>query len=467
MTPTMWKLCRLAPLLGALSFMPIVVHANDGGGPTPGEVMQHTPAKPRPAKLQPIKKSPVKVKVTKKRQPRTAVVRPTQQVRKAPTPAVGQVERAPSGQPPQEEERLLADEVIVRFRLSSSYVQRENLVRQLGIRHIEARTFALAGITVHRYGIAFGTPVRTIIAALEADPTVVYAQPNYLYVAQAGVPSASVPQYAVDRLGVKVAHTISRGAGATLAIVDSAVEVGHTEFAGAAIEVFDVRDSTDVPPDLHGTSIAGAIAAAGTLTGVAPEARVLAIAAFAPSEDGRIRGNTWSVAKALEIAHSNGARLLNLSFAGPADALVGRSLEGAARRGMTAIAAAGNEGPDAPPLYPAAYPTVIAVTATDAADSLYAHASGGLHIALAAPGVDIVTVAPGGAFGIASGTSLATAHVTGIAALLLSADPLLQRLRLIDVLSGNATDLGEPGRDTRFGLGIPSAEAALKALGTQ
>lgn len=454
----------LAVLVG-LVFVPGPALASDGGNPSlnalmPQRATQPETVKPRSPKPRRTRARPADARPAATPRPRRTVA-PRRQ------PAVSRpAETAPSGQPPQGEDRFLADEVIVRYRLASSAGQRDALVRRLGLRHIEARTFALSGSTVHRYAIAFGAPLRATIAALEADPTVVYAQPNYLYVAQQAPAAAAVPQYALDRLVVRNAHAVSRGAGVTLAIVDSAVDAAHPEFTGAALEAFDVRDTDEARSDPHGTSIAGVIAARGTLTGIAPEARILAIASFAPDAEGRIRGSTWSVAKALDLAHSNGARLLNLSFAGPADPLVERSLRGAARRQMIAVAASGNEGPDAAPLYPAAYPSVMAVTATDASDGLYPQASGGSHVALAAPGVEIVTVAPGEAFGVASGTSLATAHVTGLAALLLSADPSLDPQRLSDILEGAASDLGEPGRDPRFGFGLPNAEAALKALAT-
>lgn len=444
--------------------------ANEGGGPPIENFVSPAPAgarstpKRRPAIDRPIeRKRPVSAE---ERRPR--VTTPARQTSENRTRRIARrPETAPSGQPPQGETRFLDDEVIVRYRLSSSPRGRDALVRRLDLRHVEGRTFALAGITVHRYQIVSGATISDTIAALEADLNVVNAQPNYLYEAQQAAKPAGAAQYAIDRLGIREAQDMGRGSGVRLAIIDSAIDTSHEEFAGAAVDSFDVRDDPDGSADTHGTSVAGILAARSTLLGIAPEARILGIAAFSRAADGSVRGNSWTVARGLDIAHRESARIVNLSFAGPADPLVERSLAGIARRDVIAVAAMGNSGPRAAPLYPAAYASTIAVTAIDSTDRIYAEATGGAHVAVAAPGVDILTLAPGGAFGFASGTSLAAAHVSGIAALLLAADPSVDRTRLETILQDSAADLGAPGRDSVFGAGVPDASAALRALATQ
>jgi subtilisin family serine protease len=106
------------------------------------------------------------------------------------------------------------------------------------------------------------------------------------------------------------------------------------------------------------------------------------------------------------------------------------------------IAAAGNAGPSSPPLYPGADPNVIAVTATDSGDAIFAMANRGTYIAVAAPGVDILALAPGDAMQLTTGTSVATAHVSGLAALLLECKPSLKPTDIRAMLAGTAKPLG-------------------------
>jgi subtilisin family serine protease len=127
-----------------------------------------------------------------------------------------------------------------------------------------------------------------------------------------------------------------------------------------------------------------------------------------------------------------------MSFAGPDDPMLALALQKAHDKGVVLIAAAGNLGPKSPPLYPAADPNVIAVTATDAKDQLLAQANQGPYVAVAAPGVDILEPAPNGGYQVTTGTSVAAAHVSGIVALLLERDPTLDAAAIRDILRSSA-----------------------------
>ena len=116
-----------------------------------------------------------------------------------------------------------------------------------------------------------------------------------------------------------------------------------------------------------------------------------------------------------------------MSFAGPADPALRDLLASAHKKGVVLVAAAGNAGPRSPPLYPAADSHVIAVTATDAEDHLFAQANRGNYIALAAPGVDVLVPAADSRIQLTSGTSVAAAQISGVAALLLNATRHLGR----------------------------------------
>ena len=126
------------------------------------------------------------------------------------------------------------------------------------------------------------------------------------------------------------------------------------------------------------------------------------------------------------------------------------------------VAAAGNLGEKSPPQYPAADPNVIAVTATDADDKLYSGANRGDHIAVAAPGVDIVVPAPNAAYDITTGTSVAAAHVSGVVALILARKPDADPETVRVILQSSAKDLGPSGKDEQFGR--PETQGVARLL---
>jgi subtilisin family serine protease len=130
---------------------------------------------------------------------------------------------------------------------------------------------------------------------------------------------------------------------------------------------------------------------------------------------------------------------------------------------MVLIAAAGNAGPKSPPLFPAADPNVIAVTATDTDDAIFSGAVRGDHIAVAAPGVDILAPAPDGTYQFTTGTSVASAEVSGVAALLIERNPSLTSADVRRILMSTAKDLGPKGKDRDFGAGLVNALQAVQA----
>ena len=154
-----------------------------------------------------------------------------------------------------------------------------------------------------------------------------------------------------------------------------------------------------------------------------------------------------------------------MSFAGPNDPEIARSLAAAAQKGVILVAAVGNAGPQSAPLYPAALPDVIAVTAVDSKDEISAFSVRGRHVAVAAPGVDVVGPAPGETYQLSTGTSVAAAHVSGVAALLIELRPSLKPKALRNLLLSTARDLGAPGHDVLYGAGIVDAYRAAAAIG--
>ena len=186
-------------------------------------------------------------------------------------------------------------------------------------------------------------------------------------------------QYALAKLRLAQAHQFSTGDNVLVALIDSAVDASHPEIAGMVAASFDAIGSQEGAHN-HGTAMAGAIVAHARLKGVAPSARILAVRAFDGSGAGP-EGTTITLLRSIDWAVARGARVLNMSFAGPNDPQIARALAAARQKGVVLVAAAGNGGPKSQPLYPAADPNVIAVTATDAQDQLLRIANRGRHIA--------------------------------------------------------------------------------------
>jgi hypothetical protein len=359
--------------------------------------------------------------------------------------------------------RSIANEIVAEI----DDAQANELARRHRLARIDSQSLPLLGSSVSLFRITDGRPAETVRAELAADAGVRSVQPNFRYLLQdqksALVPTEGDPaQYALAKLRLPQAHALARGNSVIIAVIDSGIDAGHPELAGTIVDSFDALGSRE-GPHVHGTGIAGAIVAHARLMGSAPLAKILAIRAFGAAPGGA-ESNSFAILKSLDYAASHGARIVNMSFAGPKDPVVERSIAAAAARGMVLVAASGNAGPKSPPLYPAANPNVIAVSATDAYDKLFSASNRGAHIAIAAPGVDIFLPAPDGKYQMTSGTSFSAAYVSGLAALILERNPALKPEELRTILTKTARDLGAPGRDDLFGAGEADAYAAVTAV---
>lgn len=369
--------------------------------------------------------------------------------------------------------RSVPGQIVAELDGALSDAQVDELARRYRLTRLEAQNVPLIGATVGLFRIADGRSVDAVQSQLRTDTGVRAVQPNFRYVLQdqasRAAPSEGDPaQYALAKLRLPEAHQLALGSDVTVAVIDSGIDVAHPELAGAIAGTFDALGSKE-GAHVHGTGIAGAIVAHGRLMGSAPRARILAIRAFgsAPGATEKPSGaesTSFVLVKALDHAASHGARVINMSFAGPQDALVERAVTAAAGRGIVLVAASGNAGPKSPPLYPAANAGVIAVSATDAYDRLFAASTRGRHIAVAAPGVDIFLPAPDNKYQMTSGTSFSAAYISGLAALMIERNPALKPEQLRAILMQTARDLGAPGRDDLFGAGVADAYGAVSAV---
>jgi subtilisin family serine protease len=359
--------------------------------------------------------------------------------------------------------RYFAGELVVEVEAARA----DELARRHRLTRIDGQDVALLGTTLGLFRITDGRTVEAARADVAADTDAHWVQPNFRYLLQdqksAAVPSEGDPaQYALVKLRLPQAHTLAHGDNVTIAVIDSAIDAAHPELKGSIVDSFDAAGSKE-GPHVHGTGVAGAIASHGHLMGGAPQAKILAIRAFTVAPTG-VESSTFVILKSLDYAAAHGARIVNMSFAGPKDMLVERGVAAIAGKGIVLVAASGNGGPKSPPLYPAANPNVIAVSATDAQDRLFAASTRGPQIAIAAPGENIFLPAPDAKYQMNSGTSFSCAYVSALAALVLERNPALKPEEVRTVLTRTARDLGPPGRDDLFGAGEADAYAAVTAV---
>jgi hypothetical protein len=384
-----------------------------------------------------------------------------------PPPAVSPpaTPQAPIAQAPAGE--FIADQVLVTFARTTPESVDDAIAQDHGLELLERLTVTLIDTRVVRYRIPDGRTVAALLAALQADPRAGAPQANFLYRTGAGAVSieSGQLQYALAKVDATSAHLLAHGRGALIAVIDSGIDASHPDLEAAVAQSYDAVGDGDKTPDGHGTAVAGIIRAHGTVEGIAPQARLLDVRAFASQAQGRPAAATsFILVRSLDWSVEKGARVLNLSFAGPRDPLIERVVKAAHARRAIIVAAAGNAGPTAPPAYPAAYEDVIAVTATDSADRLYTQANHGPYIAIAAPGVDILAPTARHAHQLYSGTSFAAAYVSGIIALMLERNPHLSAETARLALMAAASDLGAPGRDDEFGAGRANAYGSLRLL---
>jgi subtilisin family serine protease len=340
------------------------------------------------------------------------------------------------------------------------------LAQAYGLELISSRPVALLGARAELFRVRPGRSETAALAALRRDARVRSVQFNLRYFHSGGDKSGSslIPQYGPRKVHLPEAHKLALGRSVTVAVIDTQVDLRHPDLEGAVVRTFDAVGDGDAAPDFHGTAVAGIIGSHGVVEAVAPQATILAVRAFRTKAGVRPDTTSYILLGAIDWAARNGARVLNMSFVGPRDKSVEDLLAEVGRKGLVLVAAAGNAGPRAPPVYPGAYPGVIAVTAVDAADRRYVHANRGRYIAIAAPGVDVLAPVNGGKHELLSGTSFATAYVSGIAALLLERDPTLDAAAVARLITTAADDLGPVGRDDDFGAGRINALAALKSV---
>jgi subtilisin family serine protease len=303
-----------------------------------------------------------------------------------------------------------------------------------------------------------------VLAALARDPRVAWAQPVNLFQGQDG----GDPLYPVQPDGrywhLRDLHRLSTGRGVRVAVVDSGIDARHPDLARQVELQQDFVADGATPAEQHGTAVAGIVAAREGngvgIAGVAPGARLLALRACWQAPGRGTLCSSFTLAKALNFAILNDARIINLSLGGPADRLLDTLLGAAEQHGTVVVGAVDparhNGG------FPASSANVLAVAAQTRFPSTD-------HAALLAPGTDIPTCQPGARWGFVSGASYAAAHVSGLVALLAelrpSAAPDELRRDIVAAMPSSFERAGNRGARTANGGTIDACATIARAAG--
>lgn len=289
-------------------------------------------------------------------------------------------------------------------------------------------------------------------------------------------------QWALDLLDAQTAWQTSRGAGVTVAVLDTGVVPTRPDLLGSVTTGPDYVGGTDRPGSaywgLHGTAMASIIAGHGHgpgdadgVMGIAPDAHVLSIRVIRDEQDPP--GSAGSVAdpieKGIRYAVAHGAQVISMSLGGAGGSSdisspIAQAVAYAVAHGVVVVASSGNDGAAGDRIeVPAGVRGVIGVGAVDQRGAWASFSSHGWDVALAAPGVGIVTDAPDHGYYQMDGTSPACAYVAGVVALVRSRYPRLSPAQITSVLERTADDRPAGGRDDDVGYGVVDPVAALRA----
>ena len=329
-----------------------------------------------------------------------------------------------------------------------------------------------------------GRPVDAVLAELRADPAVEYAEPNYRFgLAEDAATAAAVAvndpktggQYSLDRMRVRDAWTLSTGGSRVVAVLDTGVEFGHQDLAGRLLAGHDfVNNDGDASDDNgHGTWVSGIIAANANnaigIAGISWSDKVMPVKIM--SANGT--GDTSDLTSGIVWAADHGAHIINMSVGGfPYSTYVHDAIRYAWSKGIVLVGAAGNNG-RFEPFYPASYPEVVSVSATQVEDEFSFWSSYHTDVDVSAPGSSVLTTncevckpiehdtTGDHRYTYISGTSFAAPNVAGVVALIWAHNPTMTNAQVVGRLKSTTDDLGYPGFDSRYGIGRVNAHRAL------
>lgn len=242
--------------------------------------------------------------------------------------------------------------------------------------------------------------------------------------------------------------------GVVIGLIDTSLARKHPSLSRANITERDFVESSSPRPTAHGTAIASLLVGKERdHRGLLPDARLIAASVFHQGENEATGATTSALVSALDWMAAEGVQVVNMSLAGPPNQVLASMIDTLSKRGMIIVAAVGNDGPSAKPLYPAAFEPVIAVTAVDRRQTVYRWANQGPQVDFAAWGVATPVALPKGGYGEETGTSFAAPIVAAAIAEQISKSGS-SASAAVQWLVARAEDLGSKGRDDTYGHGL-------------
>ena len=304
-------------------------------------------------------------------------------------------------------------------------------------------------------------------AALAKNPHISYAENNFIAASGFEPDDYQYPsQWHLPKISAPEGWDMSIGSESIpVAIIDSGVDPNHQDLWEKLIPGYNFIDENTDTHDVygHGTAVAGTAAAVTNnfvgVAGVAWENPIMPLMVLNSDN----RATYYDIARAITHAADQGIRVINISLGGSSSSsTLQNAVNYAWNKGAVIFACAMNNS-STTPYYPAACSHVIAVSATTSADTLASFSNYGNWIDISAPGASILTTKMGGGYGSRNGTSFSSPIAAGLAALILSANPCLTNDQVVDIITQNADDLGEPGFDTYYGYGRVNLFSSLVA----
>ncbi|WP_258728927.1 S8 family peptidase [Bacillus atrophaeus] len=306
---------------------------------------------------------------------------------------------------------------------------------------------------------ATATLDKEAVKELKNDPSIAYVEEDHTAHALA----QSVP-YGISQIKAPAVHSQGyTGSNVKVAVIDSGIDSSHPDLkvsGGASFVPSEPNPFQD--GNSHGTHVAGTVAALNNsvgVLGVAPSASLYAVKVLSSSGSGDY---SWII-NGIEWAISNNMDVINMSLGGPQGSTALKAVvDKAVSQGIVVVAAAGNSGSSGSTStvgYPAKYPSVIAVGAVDSNNQRASFSSAGSELDVMAPGVSIQSTLPGSSYGSYNGTSMASPHVAGAAALVLSKHPNWTNSQVRNSLESTATNLGN---SFYYGKGLINVQAAAQ-----
>jgi subtilisin family serine protease len=285
----------------------------------------------------------------------------------------------------------------------------------------------------------------------EADPAGTYDF-NHIYLGGGTLGRAPADAPPLDNIGESAGST-DRPAF-RVGLIDAGLDIAHPAFHDAVIHSWGCGDR--ILPSRHGTAVASLLLGQATeFHGVMVGPELYAANVYCDAPTG---GAVDALAAAFSWLAQQRVAVINVSLVGPDNAALAQIVRALTARGYLLVAAVGNDGPAAPPLYPASYPRVVGVTAVDSHRRVLIEAARGKQVMFAAPGADMVAADNGGKYSAVRGTSFAAPIVAGLLAQMLSTPDLSASDAAVEALAVRAIDLGPPGRDLTYGFGLVGAE---------